>query len=216
MAKIRVLLADDHLVVRQGMRTMLNAVDDIVVIGEAADGLELLQMVEKLRPQVVLTDIAMPNLNGLEAIAQIHKHSPEIRVLVLSMHTATSYIIRALRSGAQGYLLKDDDIEQVVSAIRAVFAGQRVLSRQISEAAIEEQLTMRDDLLEQERRLTSREREILQMVGEGKTSNQIAERLRISPRTVETHRSNLMFKLKLESHADLVRFAIQHGFIGGM
>lgn len=216
MPKIRVVLADDHLVVRQGVRTMLNAQPDITVIGEAADGLELVRLVEKLKPEVLLTDIAMPNLNGLEAISQIHKDFPALRIIILSMHSASSYVIRALRNGVLAYLLKDDDFEQVITAIRMVMDGRRFFSPQISEAAIDELLIEKDNPFDLEKRLTRREREILQMVAEGNTNAQIAEKLHISQRTVETHRGNLMFKLRFESQADLVRFAVQHGFVTGI
>jgi len=210
---IKVVLADDHQVVRQGMRVLLNAQPDIEVVGEAADGLELVGLVWKLRPDVVISDIAMPNLNGIEATGQIHKRYPETHVIILSMHSASPYVIRALRSGALGYLLKDDDIEIVIQAVRTVAKGTRYLSAQVSAQVIDTFLSGQDPSQTLEERLTEREREILQLVGEGNTSAQIAQKLNISPRTVEKHRANLMSKLRLNSHADVVRFAIQQGIV---
>lgn len=213
MGKLKVLLADDHQVVRQGMRALLNAQPDIEVIGEAADGHELLRLVWSLRPNVVLSDIAMPNLNGIEATTQIRKRFPNVQVIMLSMHSASAYVIRALRSGALGYVLKDDDIEVVIQAIRAVSKGSRFISAQVSEKVLDTYLSGGDVTLSLEERITEREREILQMVGEGNTNAQIAEKLNISSRTVEKHRSNLMSKLGLTSPTDVVRFAIQQGLV---
>jgi len=213
MDKIKVLLADDHQVVRQGMRALLNAQPDIEIVGEAADGNELLRLAWSLRPDVVLSDIAMPNLNGIEAATQIRKRFPNVQVIILSMHSASAYVIRALRSGALGYVLKDDDIEVVIQAIRAVSKGSRFLSAQVSEKVLDTFLAGEDVTLSLEERITEREREILQLVGEGRTNAQIAEKLNISPRTVEKHRANLMSKLGLATHADAVRFAIQQGLV---
>jgi DNA-binding NarL/FixJ family response regulator len=213
MGKIKILLADDHQVVRQGMRALLNAQPDLEVIGEAADGHELVQMVWKMHPEVVVSDIAMPNLNGIEATVQIHKRFPDVKVVILSMHSASPYVIRALRGGALGYLLKDDDIRDVIQAIRTVAQGARFLSAQVSELVIDALLSGKDATLDLEERITEREREILQMVAEGNTNTQIAEKLNISPRTVEKHRANLMSKLSLTSQADIVRFAIQQGIV---
>ena len=213
MGKIKVLLADDHQVVSQGMRALLNAQPDIEVIGEAADGHELFRLVWSLRPDVVLSDIAMPNLNGIEATTQIHKRFPNVQVIILSMHSASAYVIRALRSGALGYVLKDDDIEVAIQAIHTVSRGSRFLSAQVSEKVLDTFLSGEDVTLNLEERTTEREREILQLVGEGNTNSQIAEKLNISPRTVEKHRAKLMSKLGLTSPADVVRFAIQQGLV---
>jgi DNA-binding NarL/FixJ family response regulator len=213
MGKIRVLLADDHQVVRQGLRALLNSQSDIEVTGEAADGLELLNLVWKLQPNVVISDIAMPNMNGIEAIGQIHKRFPNVRVIILSMHSASAYVIRALRGGALGYLLKDDDIEDVIAAIHSVFLGNRFLSSQVSELVIDSFLAGTEIPSKMEERLTRREREVLQLIGEGNINTQIAEKLNISPRTVEKHRANLMSKLGLATQADVIRFAIQNGLV---
>lgn len=210
--KIKVLLADDHQIVRQGMRVLLNTQADIEVVGEASDGYELLELVNKLAPQVVITDIAMPNLNGMEAARQIHRHHPEVSLIILSMHSASSYVIRTLRSGALGYLLKDDDFTEVIQAIHTVVRGQRYLSPQVKESVLD-LLTEGQPPVEPENILTEREREVLQLIAEGLTSPQIAEKLTISIRTAEKHRANLRAKLNLTSQADLVHFAIQQGIV---
>lgn len=213
MGKLRIVLADDHQVVRQGMSALLNAQADLRVVGEAADGHELLGLVEKLQPDVALTDIAMPNLNGIEATGQIRKRFPKTQVVILSMYSASSYVVRALRNGALGFLLKNDDIGDIVEAIRRAACGCRTLSKQIEAQAIGEFVVSppaKDDLPGQ---LTGREREILQLIAEGHTNAQIATKLSISVRTVESHRSNLMSKLNLTTHADVVRFAIRYGLV---
>jgi DNA-binding NarL/FixJ family response regulator len=213
MPKIKVILADDHQIVRQGMRALLNAQPDIEVIGEAIDGYELVDLVGKLSPQVVITDIAMPNLNGIEAAAQIRKRHPGTQVIILSMYSAPPYIIRALRSGALGYLLKDDDFKDVIKAIHLVAQGHRFLSTQVSDQVFDLFLGGNSNIFNEEIKLTEREREVLQLIAEGNTSPQIAEKLGIGVRTVETHRANLKAKLNLSTNADIVRYAVQQGFV---
>ncbi len=214
MQKMRIVLADDHQIVRQGMRALLNAQPDIQVVGEASDGYELLDLVWKLKPQVVITDIAMPNLNGIEAARQIRARQPSVQVIVLSMYSNTSYVLRALRAGAQAYLLKDDDFTEVLRAINAVNTGRRYLSPQVSEQVLDALLMHENNHPEEaEVVLTPREREIIQLVLEGNTSQQIAEKLNISIRTVEKHRANFKAKLGINSQADLVRFAIAQGIV---
>lgn len=211
MPKIRIVLADDHQIVRQGMRALLNAQPDLEVVGEASDGHELLDLAWTLKPGIVITDIAMPNLNGIEAARQIQARQPTVQVIVLSMYSSSSYVIRALRGGALGYLLKDDDFTEVLRAIRAVSAGRRYLSSSVSGQVLDALLAREEARPEPEEALTGREREILQLIAEGKTSQQIAEKLCISIRTVEKHRVNFRAKLGLSSQAELVRFAIQQG-----
>jgi DNA-binding NarL/FixJ family response regulator len=214
MKATTILLADDHSVVRQGLRVLLDAQPDFSVVGEATNGIELVEMVEALHPDVVLADLAMPDLNGIEATHQICRRAPKTRVVILSMHSSASYIIRALRSGALGYVLKDANIQEVIQAVRNAAQGQRYLSAQVSDRLVE--ILLQGGNLEQsdlERKLTGREREILQLIAEGNTNAQIAEKLVISPRTVETHRSRIMGKLNFDSHTDLVRYAIQQGII---
>ena len=214
MKKLRIVLADDHLIVRQGMRALLNMQPDIEVVGEASDGHELLELVWKLKPQVVITDIAMPNLNGIEACRQIRARQPSVQIIVLSMYSNTAYVLRALRAGAQAYLLKDDDFTEVLRAVNAVSTGHRYLSPQVSEQVLDA-LLMHENKHPEEAEvvLTPREREIIQLVLEGNTSQQIAEKLSISIRTVEKHRANFKAKLGINSQADLVRFAIAQGIV---
>ena len=213
MNKISVILADDHQIVRQGMRALLNAQPDIEVIGEASDGHELVELVEKLSPQVVITDIAMPNLNGMDATSQIRKRNPNVQVIMLSMHSANSYVLGSLRSGALGYLLKNDDFMEVVQAVYAVVKGKRYLSGQVSEKVIETFVSENHSPTAVKDHLTNREREVLQLIAEGSTSSQIAVKLNISIRTAEKHRANIKAKLSLGSQADLVHFAIQQGIV---
>jgi DNA-binding NarL/FixJ family response regulator len=210
---IRVLLADDHAVVRDGLRLVLEANDDISVIGVAADGREAVRQCLQLRPDVAVLDIAMPELNGIEATRQIRAEQPATHVVILSMHSTTEHIVGALRAGAQAYLLKESAGIEVVQAVRAVHTGQRYLSRKITETIVEDYLHQLDEVARPLDRLTDREREVLQLVAEGKTSADIAEVLSISIKTVETYRSRIMHKLDLRDLPALVKFAIQQGLI---
>ena len=213
MAKIKVLLADDHQIVRQGLKALINTQPDLEVIGEALDGWDLLEKVEKLHPNVVVTDVAMPNLNGVDAAGRIRKRFPDVQVVILSMHAASSYVIRSLRNGALGYVLKSDNIEDVIEAIHWVMDGRRYLSGQVSEQVITSLIAGAEGEMDLEKRITNREREILQLVAEGNTNLQISKKLNISSRTVETHRANMMSKLGLTCQADVIRFAMQNGLV---
>jgi len=210
---IRVLLVDDHAVVRDGLRFLLEAGGNITVVGEAADGRQAVRQVQALLPDVVVMDIAMPELNGIEATEQIRQACPSTQVVILSMYATKEHILRALRAGANGYLLKESAGQEVVDAIRAVRAGRRYLSQSITETVIDDYVHERQAPPAQSplERLSSREREILQLVVEGKSSTEIAEILYLSPKTVETYRSRLMRKLGLSDLPSLVKFAIQHG-----
>lgn len=210
---ITVFLADDHVVMLDGLRLLLERQPDIQVLACASDGREAVRQVANLHPQVAILDIAMPELNGIEAARQIGAISPDTRVIMLSMHSSTSHIIRALQAGARGYLLKESAGAEVVQAIHTVHAGRRYLSRQISDQVIDYYLdpggaAMAENPLE---RLSPREREILQLVVEGKTSADIGEILFISAKTVDSYRSRLMDKLGLKDLPGLVKFAIQQG-----
>jgi two-component system response regulator NreC len=207
---INIILADDHNIVRKGIRAILADESDFKVIGEAADGLEAINLVEKLEPDVLVLDLMMGGINGLEVTRQLHKTG----IVVLSMHSNEAYVIEALRSGARGYILKDNTTDELARAIREVAAGHRYLSSVLAERAIEvytntATITSQDPYDQ----LTTREREVLQMAAQGNSNSDIAERLFISPRTIETHRANLMRKLGLHSHAELLKFAIMHGII---
>ena len=209
---IRLFLADDHAVVRDGLQLLLESQGDLTVVGLAANGREAVKHIQRLRPDVALLDIAMPELNGIEAAQQIGELCPETRVIILSMHATREHILRALQAGARGYLLKESAGAEVAAAVRAVVEGRRYLSQKIADAVVEEFAAgMRPpDPLDS---LTPREREILQLVVEGKSSAEIAAALVLSPKTVDTYRSRLMQKLGLPDLPALVKFAIQHGLI---
>jgi DNA-binding NarL/FixJ family response regulator len=215
MTPIRVVLADDHALVRAGIRALLTAIAGIEVVGEAHNGHEIIELVDKLRPRLVLMDIAMPGLNGLEATARIVKSHPGTAVIILSMHAGEEYALQALKAGASGYLLKDADLAELELGITAVARGETYLSPIVSKhlvadyrrrAAGQEQ----PDPLE---RLSSRHREVLQLIAEGNTTKDIAAKLKLSVKTVETHRAQLMDRLDIHDVAGLVRFAIRSGLI---
>ena len=209
-----IVLAEDHHLVRQGFKLVLTAEADFKLVGEAADGLEAVQLAEKKKPNVLLLDLMIPRLHGLEVTRQVHKDSPATKIVILSMHADEPYVMEALRNGASGYVLKDCTAADLVQAVRTVVAGRRYLSPVLAERAltgyVEHPGASELDVYET---LTNRERLVLQLAAEGKTSGEIAGALFISPRTAETHRANLMRKLGLRSQTDLVRFAIRRGII---
>ena len=214
MSKATVLLVDDHVVVRQGLKALLADEPDIEVIGEASNGREALDRLAELAPDVILMDISMPGLNGIEATRQIQQRYPDVRVVVLSMHANEEYVFQVLQAGASGYVLKQSDSLEVLTAIRAAVAGGSFLSPPISRTVIEDYVRraeargQADDLA----MLTSREREVLQLLAEGRSNREIAEELTISVKTVETHRSNMMNKLGLDSKTELVKYALRKGW----
>ena len=213
--KTRVLVADDHAIIREGLRVMLGNQPDMEVVGTAANGREAVRLVDEHEPDIVVIDISMPELNGIEAISQMLPRHPRIKVIVLSIHETKPYVYRTLKAGAKGYLIKETAGLEVVDAVRAVYRGERYLSQRISDLLTDvafRKLEMPMEVSPLER-LSSREREILQLVAEGKTSQEIAERLSISPKTVDTYRSRLMHKIGVDDVAGLVRFAIQNGVI---
>lgn len=213
--KIKIFLADDHGIVRSGLRYLLEAQPDLTVIGEATSGGDAVRDVLQLGPDVVVLDIAMPELNGIEAARQIHAAAPDIQIIMLSMHATPEYIYQALTAGARGYVLKEAAGSELIEAIRAVYVGQRHLSAKISDEIIDNYLTQHkmSEMVSPLEQLSAREREILQLVAEGKTSNTIANQLFLSVKTIESYRSRLMQKLELRDLPSLVRFAIQHGVI---
>lgn len=209
-----IVVADDHPVVRQGLQALLEAVPDFHVIGEAGDGLEAVRVAEIMKPDVMVLDLMMPGLNGLEVIRQVTKRLPQGHVIVLSMHANEAYVLEALTNGAAGYVLKEAHGAELVQAIREVVHGRRYLSPPLSERAIETYVEKaRKAPLDRYETLTTREREVLHLAAEGHTSGEIAERLFISPRTVEVHRANLMRKLGLHSQTDLIRYALRRGIL---
>lgn len=210
---ITIVLADDHHIVRQAMRALLETVPDFKLVGEAGDGLEAVRTVERLTPGVLVCDLMMPALNGLEVARQVAQRT-RTRVLILSMHANDAYVSEALSNGAAGYVLKDCQSSELIHAIREIAAGRRYLSPQISERAIELYGRKFGNMPEDPyQTLTTREREVLQLAAEGHTNAQISERLFISPRTIETHRANLMRKLGLQNHGELIRYAVKRGII---
>jgi DNA-binding NarL/FixJ family response regulator len=211
---VKVLLADDHPIVRQGLRNLLNSEQDFKVVGEASDGLSALELVDKQRPDVLVVDMMMPGLNGLEVIRRAKHSVPSLRIIVLSMQNADAYVVDALKLGASGYVLKDTGPAELIQAIRDVVAGQRYLSPAISERLTNTYIQQSSETIEDPyKRLSNREREVLQLAAEGHTSTEIAARLFISTRTAELHRSNVMSKLSLHSQNDLVRYALKRGIL---
>jgi DNA-binding NarL/FixJ family response regulator len=209
-----ILLADDHHIVRQGLRALLESDPHFRLVGEAGDGIEAVRMSERLKPDVLITDVMMPGLNGLEVTRQVTKALPKTRVIILSMYTNDAYVLEALKNGASGYVLKDSQAADLIQAVREVAAGRRYLSLPLSERALDLYAKKVEDTPEDPYdMLTTREREVLQMVAEGRTSAEIAERLFISPRTAEGHRANVMRKLGLQNQADLIRFALKRGIL---
>jgi len=208
-----VLLADDHAVLRDGLRLLLETQHDIKVIADAANGRDAVRQVAQLCPDVVIMDIAMPELNGIEATRQIREVCPSTQVVILSIYSTKEHIFRALQVGARGYLLKESAGVEVINAVRDVHAGQRYLSRKISDRVVDEYIQQRKAVGESSplERLNSHEREILQLVVEGKSSSEIANVLYLSSKTVETYRSRLMKKLEVSDIPSLVKFAIQYG-----
>lgn len=215
MPQIKVLLADDHTIVRKGLRSLLDDESGIDVVGEAEDGRETLEKVEALAPHVVLMDSTMPVLNGLEATRQIRKRFPDVKILVLTMHTNEVYIYQFLKAGASGYLVKQTAPQELVMAIQAVYQGGSFLSPSISKTVIDEYIRQVETtgIEDNYETLTDREREILQLMAEGFSNREIANKLVISLKTVGVHRLNLMNKLNIDNVTALTKYAIRRGII---
>jgi two-component system, NarL family, response regulator NreC len=217
MDKIRVVLTDDHTIVRNGLRALLNREPRIDVVDEAGDGRETIQKVRKHLPDVVVMDIGMPNMNGIEATRQIKKRFPNVRILILTMHKSEEYISAILDAGASGFVLKQAAPAELIMAIKTVHKGDSFLSSSVSTTVIQGYLNKFNDRKVPSGfdSLTEREREVLQLIAEGKSTRQIAECLFISPKTIEVHRSHLMKKLDLHNIAEIVRYALRKGIIDG-
>jgi two-component system response regulator NreC len=215
MKTISILLADDHTVMRSGLRALLERQSDFRVVAEAADGREAADLAEALCPDVVVADVAMPRLNGLDATQQITSRNPAIAVVILSMHSDESYVVRALRAGARGYLLKDSAEADLISAIRAVHDGKAFFSPVISKMLADDFLRQMGErgLTDSYELLTMREREVLQLIAEGKSNKEAAGLLNLSPYTVETHRANILEKLRLHGTPELILYAVRKGVI---
>ena len=209
---IRILLVEDHTMVRKGLRSLLENETGIEVVDEAGNGREAIQKVESLKPDIVVMDISMPTLNGLDATRQIKRQHPDMKILILTMHTAEEYVFEVLDAGASGYVVKQSAPNELVTAIHAVSRGETYLSPKVSGLVVQEILNgVRKK--KKEPRLTEREREIVQLIAEGHSNREIADTLHISIKTVDTHRSNLMEKLDLHSIADITRYAIRNKII---
>jgi len=212
--KISILLADDHALVRQGLRVLLEGDPGLTVIGEAGNGPEALDMVNRLKPDVVLLDLMMPELNGLEVARQLNHQHSQTKVIILSMYDDEGFVLEALGNGASGYVLKDSNSADLMLAVREVCAGRHYLSPPLSDRAIAAyQQIARSGIPDSYETLTTREREVLQLTAEGHTNSDIATKLGISVRTAETHRSRLLYKLGLHSQAELIRYALRRGII---
>lgn len=213
MTPIRVLLADDHTLVRAGIRGLLQGLQGVEVVGEAGDGQEALRLAEALRPAVILLDVGMPGLNGLEVAGRLATIDASIRVIILSMHTSEEYVLRALRAGCAGYLLKASAVAELEVAVRAVARGETYLSPAVSKRVVDDYVSRTGGAVDPLDALTPRQREILQLAAEGHSSKEIAQRLGLSHRTVEAHRTQLMERLGVHDLAGLVRFAVRVGLI---
>ena len=209
---IKVLLVDDHQIVREGLRVMLEKEHDITIVGEAEDGRRAEQLAQELVPDVIIMDVAMPDLNGIEATRQITAKLSGVKIIALSMHNDRRFVLNMLKAGAAGYILKDDAFQSLSKAIRTVMSNKSYLSHQISDMLDNHGFTSSHGTKSTDGELlSSREREVLQLVAEGKTSNQIAEKLHISAKTVETHRQQVMLKLNIKNVAELTKYAIRVG-----
>jgi DNA-binding NarL/FixJ family response regulator len=213
MDKIRVLIADDHTLVRAGIRALLQGLEGVEVVAEAGDGREALTLVETHRPDILLTDIAMPHLTGLELAARVAQELAQTRVIMLSMHASEEYASRALQAGAAGYLLKDSGLAELEIAVRAVARGETYLSPAVSKHVIADYLRRTGGLPTELDRLTPRQREVLRLIAEGETTKAIARKLGVSAKTAETHRAQLMERLEIHDVAGLVRYAIRVGLV---
>jgi len=215
MRKTRILLADDHKLMRSGLKVLIEQQPGLAIVGEAADGREAVALAKTLKPDVVVMDIGMPNLNGIEAAHQITQALPEIAVVMLSMHSDESYILRALKAGAKGYLLKDSAEADLIRAVHAVAGGKSFFSPAVSKVLLDDYVRKlkRSGTEDSYDLLTPREREILQLVAEGKSNKDIANLLNLSVHTIETHRSNIMEKLNLRGIPELILYAVRRGII---
>jgi DNA-binding NarL/FixJ family response regulator len=213
--KVRIVIAEDHTILREGLRSLLSSSANFEIVGEAGDGREAIRQVKKFKPDLILTDLSMPRMNGMEAIKEIKRESPATKILVLTVHRAEEYILATFRAGADGYLLKDSTHSELLMAVKKVLSGTHYISPEISEKVIEGYIEGKKSLKSRTswETLTQREREILKLIAEGYRNKEIAEDLCISVKTVEKHRANLMEKLDLHSIQALTTFAIEKGLV---
>jgi DNA-binding NarL/FixJ family response regulator len=219
MSRVRIVLADDHTLVRAGLRKLLESVEGFEVVAEYTNGRDVVRGVREHAPDVVVMDIAMPELNGLDATARVARGDPACPVLILSMHATEQYVLEALRNGASGYVLKDADADELERAIHCVVRGEKYLTPAVSKHVLDDYMRrIRSDEAQEAtttRTLTARQREILQLIAEGKSTREIAERLHLSVKTVETHRAQIMQRLEIYDVAGLTRYALRTGIISG-
>lgn len=208
---LKIVLVDDHLLVRSGMKSLIENLGDYQVVGEAQDGHEAMRLIDALKPDLVMMDISMPNLNGLDATARAVKQNPHIKVIVLSMHANKRYVVEAMRAGASGYLLKHCPAEELERAMRVIAQGGKYLTPELSEAVIDHLRGVGKDLMDEEVQLTTRQREVLQLVVEGRSSREIAQLLSLSVRTVDAHRAEIMARLDIHDLSGLIRYAMSIG-----
>jgi DNA-binding NarL/FixJ family response regulator len=207
-------LADDHPIVRQGLKALLRTESDFELVGESADGLDTIRQVERLKPDVLVLDLALPSLNGLEVTREVHRRLPRTRVIILSMYADEGYVLETMQAGASAYVVKESGLEELLQALREVVAGRRYLSPPLSESALEAYTARAEGgSLDRYRTLTRRERQVLHLTAEGQSSEQVAKRLFISPRTVESHRTNLMHKLGVHNQRELIQYVLKRGIL---
>jgi two-component system, NarL family, response regulator NreC len=209
--KIKLMLADDHAMLRHGLSRSLELEEDFAVVGQALDGYAAIKQAKELQPDIIIMDIGMPGLNGIEATRQITRDNPKVKVIGLSMHSSDKYVREMFKAGATGYLLKDCSFEELVEAIRTVMSGRTFISPSIGDMVIKEYTSKEDDVKSVFTILSQREREVLQLLAEGQSTKQIGTQLNISPKTVEAHRLRLMEKLEIDNVAQLTKYAIQEG-----
>ncbi len=217
MKKIRVVLADDHVMLRSGLKLLLNGQKDIEVVGEASDGVEAVSKTAELKPDVLLLDITMPNMGGIDALRTIKEKNPAISILILTMHENEAYLLEALKAGASGYILKKAADNELMSAIRAVYNGEVIIPSSLTKSVVKEMVSgsgsREESVANDQEQLSPRELEVLTLVAQGYTNQQVADRLYLSVKTVETYKARVMEKLNLGSRVELVRYALQHGFL---
>lgn len=212
MVSIKILLADDHAILRHGLSQMLQQQEDMEIVGQASDGISAIQLARELHPDVIIMDIRMPDMNGIEACREILRDCPERKIISLSMHSSKRFVIEMFKAGASGYLLKDCDFEELAEAIRTVMGGKTYLSPSISDVIVDHYVRSKEpDKSSVFSVLSKRERQVLQLLAEGKTTKQVGLQLHISPKTVEAHRLNIMNKLNIDNIAQLTKYAIQEG-----
>jgi two-component system response regulator NreC len=215
MEKKKILIVEDHTILREGLKSLLSTNPELEIVGEAGDGREAIYLVEKLTPDLVMMDLSMPRMDGMEAIREIKRRWPQTKILPLTVHKTEEYVLTTLKAGADGYLLKDANYQEMTTAIKSVLTGKRYLSPGVSEKIIEGYLEGKQTIKIQGAfdNLTTREREVLKLIAEGYRNKQIADELVISPKTVEKHRANLMIKLNLHSVSELTAYAMVKGFV---